>query len=407
MLSPSNILTFFVLLYYILTMIFPHKNPLVEEARIFPQTVMALVCIYCSWVSINKCRTILQEKMFQPFFILMIMGGVYVFGVNNIADLYKNILTYLKAFMSVFFMFTIYMHLQQDEGMAKRNIYIIFIMQIIYVFYCLWYDKTVVYSSGLKNHLFDSNSGFLLECCVPMSLILPIKRLRLYVFLLLLIGCVYSGQRSAALAAILCFPFCIRFLKHEIKKSDFVILLVAFLLLLGPIIIPAIENLIARHELDVAKGSMGSGRAIFWNIVWKQFWNNDLIFILFGNGYDSVQHLLKETYGIAIGAHNGWLDYLYVYGICGVIIYAAVLISVLCANNKINKIDERYKNLLLIVFILFFVKCTTSHGNWDITVMPIAMTIAIIVYDYKKIKKYNIEILDEDDKNTERFKTIS
>lgn len=407
MLSPSNILTFFILLYYILTMMFPHKNPHVEELRIFPQMVMALICIYCLWVSINKCRTILLERLFQPFFILMIIGLIYVFGVNSIADLYKNTLTYLKAFMAIFFMFTIYMHLQQDEDAAKRNIYIVYIMQLVYGFYCLWYDKTTVYGTELEKHLFDSNSGFLLECCVPMSLIIPIKRLRIYIFLLLLIGCLYSGQRSAALAAIACLPFCLRFLKYEIKKSDLVIFMGLFFLLLVPIIIPALENLIARHELDVAKGSMGSGRAIFWSIVWKQFWNNDLIFIMFGNGYDSVQHLLKETYGIAIGAHNGWLDYLYVYGIFGVIIYAVTLISVFCANGRINNNNGRYKNLLLIVFILFFVKCTTSHGNWDITVMPIAMTIAIIVYDYNKMGKSGIEIFYKDDTDTERFKTVS
>ncbi len=132
-LSPSNFLTFFVLAYYILTMMFPQRNPLVEESRIFLQTVMALICIYCLWVSINKCRIIIQEKTFRFFFIIMIMGLLYSF-IDNGTDVFKNVLDFLKGYMAIMFMFTLYVHLHQDEKMAKRNIHIIFCVQIIYVF---------------------------------------------------------------------------------------------------------------------------------------------------------------------------------------------------------------------------------------------------------------------------------
>ncbi len=389
-LSPSNILTFFVLIYYILTMMFPQRNPLVEESRIFPQTVMALICIYCLWVSINKCRTILQEKVFHFFFIILVMGFIYAF-IDTGTHIFKNILDFLKGYMAIMFMFALYIHLHQDEKMAKRNIYIIFGMQVLYVFYNLWLHRTMWHSNGSIEKIFDSNTGFLFECCIPMALIFPIKRLRIYLYLLLSIGCLFSGQRSAALAAIACVPFSLYYLKQEIKRSDIIILSVLFFVAIIPVLTISIENLIARHNIDVAKKSMGSGRSIFWAIIWKHFWNNDLIYILFGNGYGSVQRLLKQTYGMAILSHNGWLDSLYIYGVTGLLVYAKSIFSILTNNKLINEYVSEYKNIFLIIFILFVVKCTTSHGNWDISVMPIAMTMAIIMYDYKKATGLNTD----------------
>lgn len=408
-LSPSNFLTFFVLVYYILTMMFPQRNPLVEESRIFPQTVMALICIYCLWVSINKCRIIIQEKTFRFFFIIMIMGLLYSF-IDNGTDVFKNILDFLKGYMAIMFMFTLYVHLHQDEKMAKRNIYIIFCMQIIYVFYLLWLDRTMGYGIDAKEKVFDSNAGFLFECCIPLALIFPIKRLRLYLYLLLFVGCLYSGQRSASLAVIACFPFSANYLKQDIRRNDIIILSILLVVAIIPILTISIENLIARHNLDVAKKSMGSGRAIFWGMVWKHFWNNDLIYILFGNGCGSVQELLKRTYGAAILSHNGWLDYMYIYGIVGLLIYAKSLLSILTNNKRINEGVSEYKNIFLIIFILFIVKCTTSHGNWDISVMPIAMTMAIILYDYKKGTELNtggeIETITQYDTIEDRTTTV-
>lgn len=382
-LSPSNLLTFFVLTYYILNIIFPQRNPLVEESRIFPQTIMALICIYCLWVSINKCRIIIEERAFRFFFLIMMMGLLYSF-IDKGTNVFKNVLDFLKGYMAIMFMFTLYVHLHQDEKMAKRNIYIIFCMQVIYVFYLLWLDRTMGYGIDAKEKVFDSNSGFLFECCIPMSLILPIKRLRLYIYLMLFVGCVYSGQRSAALAVILSLPLSLHYLLQDIKKNDIIILSILLVVAIIPILNIAIENLITRHNLDVAKKSMGSGRSIFWAIVWRHFWHNDLIYILFGNGYGSVQKLLKRTYGMAILSHNGWLDYMYIYGVGGLLVYAKSLLSILTNNKRINEGISEYKNIFLIIFVLFIVKCTTSHGNWDISVMPIAMTMAIILYDYKK-----------------------
>lgn len=386
-LSASNITTILVILYYILTMMFPARDDSLQGYRIFPQVTMGIICIYCLWTAINKCRMLLHVKLFQPFFALMLMGFVYVFFSRSIADIANNFLSYLTAFMSILFMFTLYIHLDTDEQMAKRNIYFIFLMQITFAFYNLWQDLFMGYAVDMRRGgIHDSHAGFILECCLPFALIFPIKRLRLYIYILLFLGTISCGQRTAALVAIATLPFCFSYLRQSIKKSDIIILSILFAAAIVPVVMLAIDNLMARHEYDMRSGSIGSGRQIFWAIIWNHYWSNDLIYILFGSGYGSVQDLLKRTFGAAILSHNGWLDYMYIYGIGGLCLFAKTLISLIVANKKVNAVLSQYKNILLIIFILFIVKCSSSHGNWDISVMPIAMTLAIIMHDYTKVE---------------------
>lgn len=364
---------------------FPSHDDSFQGYRIFPQVTMGVICLYCLWIAVNKCRMILQVKLFRPFFILMVMGLVYVFLTGSVIAVLDNYLTYLTTYMSILFMFALYVHLDADEEMAKRNIYIIFCMQILFAFYQLYLDLIVGYAIDMRRGgIHDSHAGFILECCLPFALILPIKRLRLYIYILLFLGTIYCGQRTAALVAIATLPFCFGYLRQSIKKSDIVILSILFVVAIIPVVMLAVNNLATRHQYDMRSGSIGSGRQIFWAIIWNHFWNNDLLYILFGSGYGSVQALLKRTFGASILSHNGWLDYMYMYGLGGLVLFVRSLISLVICNKKVNAVLIQYKNILLIIFILFIVKCSSSHGNWDISVMPIAMTLAIIMHDYTK-----------------------
>ena len=385
-LSPSNVTTVLVILYYTLTVIFPAKDDSLQGYRIIPQATMGMICIYSLWMSINRSNLVLQVRLFRPFFALALMGLVYVFfpvGTINMVDCFFN---YLASYISIFFMFTLFLLLQSEEHTTKRNIYIIFIVQVLYAFYSLWMDLYMGYAIDMRRGgIHDSHAGFILECCLPFSLLIQKKRLRLYTFILLFLGTIYCGQRTAALVAIATLPFSFTYLRESIKKNDIIVLCFFAIIAIIPIGMAAFNNLMTRHEYDIKSGSIGSGRQIFWAIVWSNFWEGDLLHILFGNGYGSVQDLLKRTYGMAILSHNGWLDYMYIYGLGGLLLFTKTLISLITNNIKVNAVLFQYRNILLIIFILFIVKCSSSHGNWDISVMPLAMTLAVIMYDYSTI----------------------
>lgn len=372
-------------------MLFPHGDEAVEQMRILPQTMMAIVGIYSTYLLISNYNKIRRGILFKPFLSLLIMAGIYIiYPCDSFEGLYENTLFVLKSYMAILFMFAVYINLKKGGENNFKYIYYLYFIQIVYAFYKLYTDR-MMFISG-EHELFDSNAGFMLICLLPAALILPNnQRLKLYLSALIILGCVYSGQRSAALASVVCIPFFINYIKKGIKHTDVFLFLIAFIFVAWPILTEAIDNINMRNELDASKDSFGSGRSIFWLHVWEGFRSGDIVQHLFGFGTNTVPILLKETYGMAIGAHNGWLDALYSYGLIGLYIYSTTIFVLLIKNKYVNRNLKEYKNILLILFILFFVKSITSHGYWDIAVMPYSLVIAVIAYKLDKKRNNNVQ----------------
>lgn len=373
-------------------MLFPHGNEAVESMRILPQTTMAICCLYCLYVILSNNSTIKSQKIFIPFYSLILLAFIYIYyPFEDSTLLFNNFIFFLKSYMAIFFMFAIFVFLQKSYKKSLSYIYFIYGIQLLYGFYKLFID-IVVFKTFAEHELFDSNAGFMLICLLPMALTLPQKRLRLYICATIIVGCIYSGQRSAALAAALCAPFCIQYLKNSIKKVDILVFIIASIWVIFPILQDALYNIQMRNEVDIDRDSFGSGRSIFWKHVWDGFWSGNILQLFFGYGTNTVPILLDKKYGMPIGAHSGWLDFLYSFGFVGFFIYVKSIFILLWQNRWVNKSLPYMKNMLLILFILFFVKCSTSHGYWDVTVMPFTMTIAVILHLKRKNELVNCKI---------------
>ncbi len=372
-----RLLFILLFLYYLLTMLYPSGDDAVSGQRIYPQVTMAVCALLCLYCTLKNHRQILQEKLFRPFFAMVILALVYVlYPFGTASELYAQFLFFLKSYMAIVFMFTVYVLLSKAQGQTGKLIYSIYALQLLYAFYQLWYDRQNMLMND--HEIFDSNSGFTLVCLIPMALMLPIRRLRFYICVLVLMGCIYSGQRSAALAAVLSIPFCLSSLRGSIKRSDVLLMVLAVIFVLFPILQEAIANIQMRNEIDATNDSVGSGRSVFWKLVWDDFWNGNAMQIFFGHGTNTVPELLGRTFGMSIGAHNGWLDMLYSFGLVGISLYVSMIWGLFKHNKRFSRLNSGRKNILLIIFIVFTVKCSTSHGYWDITVMPLSLAIAVV-----------------------------
>ncbi|MBD5584686.1 MAG: O-antigen ligase family protein [Clostridia bacterium] len=279
----------------------------------------------------------------------------------------------------------LYSFLKVNRELTLKCIYIIYFVQLFYGLESLIVDR--LGSLSEQNEIFNSNAGFSLISTLPMTLLLPIKRLRIYLYLLVVAACLASGQRSAALAAIISIPFSYRDIRDGIRKNDKVLITILLAIALVPIATFAYMNIMLRNAIDAEKGDIGSGRSVFWLLLIIDFFDKNVFHMIFGNGYFSTQALLKIKYGMGIEAHNGWLQNLYVFGFIGFIFYARTVFIMYKQNKFYNKIQNGVKNILLICFIIFFVKSSTSHGNWDISVMPFSLVIAMVADQIRIIKR--------------------
>lgn len=376
------IITFLCIVYYVLTILFPSSDLSLSAYRIYPQSTMMLLCLISMFYTLYHKNMIKANGFLKAYVLLYLLAGIYILYPYKDADLlYENMIFFFKSFMAISFTMTLYVFLLRDSKKTLNCMYIIYTFQVIYALYSLVYDRSIFLTGeGLNGELltFDSNAGFTLITCVPFALMLPNKRIKLYLYGILVLACIYSGQRSAALAAVASFPICYTYIKGNVKKIDILLFVVVFVIFGIPFLQDAVQNILERNAQDAAKDKLGSGRSVFWAFVWDDYWNGDLLQILFGKGTNTVPNLLKIKYGLAIGSHNGLLDHLYSYGFIGIFLYLLTIFNLYKYNKIFNRYLPEFKNIALSVFLVLLVKCTTSHGYWDITVMPISLVVAVL-----------------------------
>ena len=372
-----QLFTIMAVIYYVLNIVFPtdYAKDADNSLRIYPQIAAVALAVVSLWISFLSVRTLWKNKMMRAFLLLLGLSFLYILYPMKPAE---NIAYVLRTYMAIITMCALYVMLVRvkGEGFWMKHVYIIYIFQLAFCLYSLFMDRMIFASSTAKE--FDSNAGFMLITCIPLALAIPAKRFRVYIYGLLMLACLYSGQRSAALAAIVSLPFCLWYLRGSIGKLDIAILLILGVVIIAPVLTEALQNIQLRNEIDMNRGSMGSGRTVFWALVVSDFFEQGPIHLLFGNGTDSVAALLDRTYGLAIGAHNGWLDILYTFGFLGLFLYARIFYLFLRRNKSISTTVPNYKNMYLILFLIFFVKSITSHGYFDISTVPFLTTVAMV-----------------------------
>ena len=157
MLISPQYLFFIMLIYYIFNMIFPpsFSNNDIED-RIFPQITMALICCYCLLVSFVNLGRLYLVHLFRPFLLLIVFAIFWFpFSKNGIGDSFVSFVSFLKLDMGILYMFAVYLMLIKYGEKMEKYLFLMYFIQVLYVFYCLVVEKRAAIESNEKN--FDSN----------------------------------------------------------------------------------------------------------------------------------------------------------------------------------------------------------------------------------------------------------
>jgi hypothetical protein len=392
---PSCPLLFVLLtIYYLLNVVFPESyvnGALVDNpSRIYPQILMGLIFIYCCFFIVTYMSALYKFRYNRAFIVLILLMFFYAFLPSKAqTSTFDHLIYFMKSTMAVQLMLVYFLVLVKN-GKEEKWIYIIFFVQVAYALYNLYFDYQSFQDVRFTHDVLDSNSGFILASCLPLCFLLPQKRLRVYVYFIILCATMLSGQRSAALAAAITIPFAFKLIKTDLKRIDYIFFILFIIVFIKPMFDFAMNNLLQRHLEDMARGAdaYGGGRATFWVIVWDSFWNGDSAQMIFGRFYDSVPDLLFRKYGIRIYSHNGWLDMLYMFGFIGFFIYLKCYLTLYKANKKISRVMPEYKHLILMMLLILILKSSTSHGNFDISYIPFFSCLSIIFAHYVRNTRY-------------------
>lgn len=393
---PKGSVYFFLFTaYFVFNVLFPAKQGMLVMAddgrRIYAQVCLVSIIFYSLIYIIKNLFVFTRNRYFAPYWQYLLMSVLYmscyvIFPGNDLATPFEAVVQILKSTAAIFVYFGFYLVARKDPHNSKY-LYAILLLQVVYSVIFLgmdYYHSLLKTISSNADNGFDSNAGFALASLIPMCFILPYRRFRIYLYVFLIAVTIFSGQRTAALAAIISIPFALGFIKKDLKRFDYILFGLVLVVVVIPVISIATENIMLRNEIDANSGDIGSGRSEFWKIVITSYSNSNIFGIILGHGLFSVNDILLRKYGIAIGAHNGYIDHLYSFGIIGLFLYLRCYLVFYKMYIFFRKKKSEYAVLVLMMLFMLVLRSGASHGDFDISYIPFFSTMAIIIAKYNK-----------------------
>lgn len=227
------------------------------------------------------------------------------------------------------------------------------------------------------------------------------KRALLWLYLLTLAIAIISLKRTPVLLTLIAPIFFYRSLLKSLRLFEIAVF-IAIISFSGVIgyLLNFIVGILERNSAELTSQSFGSGRSIFYAIILNQWWNNNFLSQLFGNGLSSVNNLLYKQFGIPISAHNGYLQALYDYGLIGFSLYSLIFIH-LIKNRRIIKRHTRYYKQYLMFITIWLVQNLITHGYSGTNFIAFSLFIAFV---FSQVSRNKQNLYDQ---NQTRSKTLS
>jgi len=88
------------------------------------------------------------------------------------------------------------------------------------------------------------------------------------------------------------------------------------------------ENISYRMDDVSDPASIGSGRGSFWRSIFSEWYNSNLLNMIFGLGFFTVESTTGR-YTESIYAHSDWLEILHDFGLVGIAIFIVLHVKII------------------------------------------------------------------------------
>ena len=143
------------------------------------------------------------------------------------------------------------------------------------------------------------------------------------------------------------------------------------------------NNEYLQTRFDQTLKGNSSNRDVIYNVMWNLWaYKSDALQLILGYGYNGT--ILYS--GIGYFAHNDWLEILVDFGLVGLICYLNIFLGLfkLIIQNQ----NPSYKNTILALLSVWFVKATFSMGFNEETMFILSLPFAYVVGNIYLQKNY-------------------
>lgn len=322
--------------------------------------VVALEMLYVIKIRVFVKDIYISTGIFY-IYTLTITVATYL---GSIRELVRDCFYVSFWYFSILF-FSIVIKKNSSEFLKKILLKLIQLAIVFMAIYIVWIFNGRISSSGT-----GTNAIHFIVLLLPCVFIIEKKNKKVLFIALILITTILSTKRQDFIVAIIgiTIPYMIQIFftdNNDKFKKIFSIMLVTLLVITAYINLENRLNLEIFARLSSIKEDGGSGRTQIWKNVWDAFDNGSLLQKIFGHGYSAVarDRVGKfSSYGVNYtSAHNDFLETLYDYGVCGLIMYSLFLISFIKKVFKVYACDIKIGSMYLCSIISYLVLCSLGH----------------------------------------------
>lgn len=244
---------------------------------------------------------------------------------------------------------------QQDEGVRKLSPYCVKALACwILILFLINYRKVEL----AMESFFTTNTSYYLLYFLPMLFLFIKEKHRNYVFLIALLVVLLSSKRAGILAIGLGFLSYRYAMGRVSSKKGFIRTLL--LIVIFYFILIRMNTIMGGRIFDrfgSALDDSGSGRIDVWIQTWSLIKGSDLYHWFFGHGFNS---LVREM-SMDFSAHNDFLEIFFDFGLLGLVLFVAFLVSWFVAVGKKIKLRSKHAPIVMMALFIFITNCFFSH----------------------------------------------
>lgn len=308
-----------------------------------------LVYILSNWKLLKSDKTGIIKYSFL-YVILVLVYQLLTPPLNDLYNPYEPMFYHIFITTGISFWIMGYKDCKIITNLTKRIITIITIIALLYAFLIM------LFYGGVASLSTDSEISAFLYQIVPylllwMSSVLFIlnKPLRISIIFLFTIIIMLSTKRGPLVTM---FAGLIIALFVSRKINVRAIVLLTLITFIGYYIIDTYFDAFLSDWLGrwSERDDVSNGREEIWNLILNDVSNQDILNIIFGNGYEASHKLTFRFLWGAIGAHNDFIDILYNFGIIGLSLF--ILLTVSYLRNIVIAIKVRFLHADMLAYLM-------------------------------------------------------
>lgn len=341
------------------------------------------------WIKYSSIPYTKMLRSFSLFTIITLLSFIYyyifVFSGLFYISMYLKVIMWLLALVVLFKHFSV--NSKEEMTWMSKCFCIIFLL-----------GGVITYASQIiKFGEVDYGSGSCLYVILPLIfLVFRDSRWLLYMLLSVFVISAASLMRKPILITFLVILFMYKEVLGKVKISTTIVIVLLFFIVLSGYIENIFDTIMERMKEEEEEGRYGSGRSEFWVLILNNFYYDKNIFLqLWGSGMGSVQQFMNTKYGMPIGAHNGFIDCLYNYGIVGICSYISIFIQMNNCRSKIRELSTYLSKILTITLLMWFVQNLIYFGYEGPYMISYSFIFAYIFSSYEKGDSHESNITEQ------------